>query len=222
MFNYPKQNTYNGGKFVNKHQISGFTLIELMITIVIASTILVLATPSYERLIRENKLTSATNEFILAIQRAKNEAITRGKTVTLCVSDTFPQTGCTNGTMNIDFAIGWITFIDANADNGPDNPSEDIIWYNQGIEDVKIADVGSSYYIQFSPEGYVSNNPTSSTQSITQLLVCDSNSNGTGRVIDLARPGGQATVTNLMSGTHPGGHTCSEFPQPTPEGGDGG
>ncbi|MGA8260299.1 MAG: GspH/FimT family pseudopilin [Arenicellales bacterium] len=65
---------------------AGFTLIELMITLVVAALLLTWAVPSFERFIRRTDLTSATNDWVGVLNYARNEAITRGKRVTICRS----------------------------------------------------------------------------------------------------------------------------------------
>lgn len=64
----------------------GFTLLELMITIVIAGILLAIAIPSMHDTIVQNRLTANVNEFIGAATFARSEAIKRGRPVTLCRS----------------------------------------------------------------------------------------------------------------------------------------
>lgn len=64
----------------------GFTLIELMITIAIASILLAVAIPSMRNLIIETKLTSQVNQFIAALNLTRSEAIKRGSSVKMCRS----------------------------------------------------------------------------------------------------------------------------------------
>jgi type IV fimbrial biogenesis protein FimT len=63
--------------------LRGFTIIELMITVVIASILLTIGVPSFQNLIRENRLATQANEFITALNMARSEAIRRGQNVTV-------------------------------------------------------------------------------------------------------------------------------------------
>jgi len=63
---------------------SGFTLIELMITLVVAAVLLAWAVPSFQRFVERTTLTSATNSWVGTINLARNEAVTRGQRVTVC------------------------------------------------------------------------------------------------------------------------------------------
>lgn len=63
---------------------SGFTLIELMITLVVAAVLLAWAVPSFQRFMDRTTLTSETNQWVGMINAARNEAITLGRRVTVC------------------------------------------------------------------------------------------------------------------------------------------
>lgn len=68
------------------NKMPGFTLIELMITLVVAALLMVWAVPSFERFIDRTTLTSETNNWVGVLNYARNEAITRGQRVTVCRS----------------------------------------------------------------------------------------------------------------------------------------
>lgn len=61
----------------------GFTLIELMVTLVIAAIVLGLGVPSFSNLIKNNRLTAAANDYIAAVNLARSEAIHRGARVNI-------------------------------------------------------------------------------------------------------------------------------------------
>ena len=60
---------------------SGFTLIELMATIVIAAILFGVAIPSFSSTITYSRLTATTNDLVLALNIARSEAIKRGQQV---------------------------------------------------------------------------------------------------------------------------------------------
>jgi type IV fimbrial biogenesis protein FimT len=83
----------------------GFSLIELMVTVVVLAVVLAIAYPSFTGLINSNRLTGNANEMVAAIQLARSEAVTRNASVVLCRSD--DATTCATGaTWN-----GWITLV---------------------------------------------------------------------------------------------------------------
>lgn len=67
---------------------SGFTLIELMITIAILAIILAIGIPSFQNLFENSRFSRANDAFISAVNLARSEAITRelpaGGSVPLC------------------------------------------------------------------------------------------------------------------------------------------
>lgn len=85
---------------------TGFTLIELMITLVIAGLLLGMAVPSFTATIRNNRLTAEANNLVTAFNIARSEAVKRRATVTVCPSTN--QTSC-NGDSWDD---GWIVLDD--------------------------------------------------------------------------------------------------------------
>ena len=64
----------------------GFTLIELMITLVIFSILAAITFPSFDRSIQNNRLTSQTNRLLAAFQFARSEAAANGSELVVCSS----------------------------------------------------------------------------------------------------------------------------------------
>lgn len=62
---------------------TGFTLIELVITIVLAGIITVIAVPSFQTLIKNNRISTSANTFMTALNLARSEAIKRASTIVL-------------------------------------------------------------------------------------------------------------------------------------------
>lgn len=65
---------------------SGFTLIELMVTIAVLSIVMLVAVPSFNSLVQGNRLTGQTNQFVAALNLAKAEAVKRNLTIVFCHS----------------------------------------------------------------------------------------------------------------------------------------
>lgn len=72
----------------------GFTLVELLVTISLASVLLAIAVPSFRSLTISNRLTTQANEFAAAINVARSEAIKRNSSVVLCRSTSAAATAC--------------------------------------------------------------------------------------------------------------------------------
>lgn len=125
---------------------SGFTLIELMVTIAIAATLLVIGIPSFVAFQRNSELTSVTNSFVAALGAARGEAMKRGRQAVVV-----PRTGN-------DWATGWTVFVDT--DNDQQFDGSDVLIVQQGALASYFSATGqgtaqnSPAYIMFNPSGY--------------------------------------------------------------------
>jgi type IV fimbrial biogenesis protein FimT len=101
---------------------SGFTLIELMVTVSVAAIILSTAVPGFRQLIQNNKVATEINAFVSALHLARSEAIKRGKDVTVCKSADSASCVTTNG-----WEQGWIAFVDDKATANQVDVGEEIL-----------------------------------------------------------------------------------------------
>ena len=62
-------------------QSAGFTLVELMVTIVVVAIVLAVGIPSIAQMKRSSELTTVTNELVTALNMARSEAVRRGADV---------------------------------------------------------------------------------------------------------------------------------------------
>ncbi|MDH3900596.1 MAG: GspH/FimT family pseudopilin, partial [Gammaproteobacteria bacterium] len=65
---------------------NGVTLVELLLTIVVLTVLLATGVPSFMEFIKNNRLIGQTNDLVVAVQLARNEAIKRGTMTTVCAS----------------------------------------------------------------------------------------------------------------------------------------
>lgn len=65
---------------------TGFSLVELMVTIAVLAIIMAIAAPSFVSLYNSNRLTSQANEIIVGLQEARSDALRRNAAVTVCRS----------------------------------------------------------------------------------------------------------------------------------------
>jgi type IV fimbrial biogenesis protein FimT len=73
---------------------AGFTMIELMITIMVGAILMAIAVPSFQSMIAGNRLTTQANDLIGAINYARSEAISHNTTATFCRANTESDTTC--------------------------------------------------------------------------------------------------------------------------------
>lgn len=107
---------------------NGFTIIELMLTVLVMSVVITLGVPAFTSSIQNNRITSQTNAMIGAISMARSEAVKlRDTRVILCSST--DQSSCSNSG---DWETGWILFGDTNANGSRDN-DETLIRVGQAL-----------------------------------------------------------------------------------------
>lgn len=75
-------------------RIAGFTMVELLITIAIASILMAIAVPSFNQMVVSSRLTTQANEFVSAVSFARSEAIKRNATISLCRATSVTATAC--------------------------------------------------------------------------------------------------------------------------------
>ncbi|EAQ95817.1 GspH/FimT family pseudopilin [Congregibacter litoralis] len=95
--------------FFPHHDQKGFTLIELMITLVVLAILLGVGVPSFN-LLRLNSNTAAlANDFASALNLARSEAVTRAEQVEVCPSS--DGATCTGN-----WTQGWIVIVSASSE----------------------------------------------------------------------------------------------------------
>ena len=89
---------------------SGFTIIELMITVVVLGIALTFALPSMQQFIMNNRMTSQLNLMSSNLAMARSEAIKQNMPVLLCPN------GGGSTCSNAGWEDGWLVFVDRNRD----------------------------------------------------------------------------------------------------------
>ena len=87
-----------------KRNNAGVTLLELMIVIAVAAILAAMAAPSFNELIRDMRMSSASNQLFVDLNQARSEAIKRNTWVLVCANpggtnptDCAAATNWTNG-----------------------------------------------------------------------------------------------------------------------------
>lgn len=114
------------------NRISGFSMVELMITIAIVAILVALAFPSFEGSMRSNRVATATNELMASLSLTRSEAIRNPGGAVICT--TTNGTAC-NGTSWDD---GWMVWIDLNGDGLITGTNDRVVRYIQGHERLAI------------------------------------------------------------------------------------
>lgn len=91
---------------------AGYSLYELLITLLIAATVLSVGLPSFGRLAADQRLRAQIDPVFHAVHLARKTSIARRQVVTLCPSTNFED--CHD---SADWSSGWILFVNADRDH---------------------------------------------------------------------------------------------------------
>ena len=91
----------------------GFTLIEILVVIAIVGIITMIATPSFRSMLVSNEIRSAVNDWTLALQTARSEAVRQRARVTVC-----PSSDGSTCKSSSSYDIGWIVGVEKNDGSG--------------------------------------------------------------------------------------------------------
>ena len=79
----------------------GFTIIELMVTLLVGAILLSIAVPSFRNFVQDSRLTTESNSLVYSLNLARSEAVKRDGGVKVCASSDGSSCGGT-------WAQGWI------------------------------------------------------------------------------------------------------------------
>jgi len=140
---------------------AGFTIIELMVTLVVAAIGLTIAIPGFAHFLRSQRATASANEFLVALTYARSEALKRDAPVAVCASSN-AQTATPACSGKNNWTKGWITFVDddtSGTDGSYDSASETLLRVHPVSGEVTITADGSpgADYVRFVGDGTAEN-----------------------------------------------------------------
>ena len=140
--NTPSQNTsrrLGTCRLAASSQPLGLTLIELLVVLAIIAIVAGFAIPSFRGLVASTCVSNAVNAFLIDTHYARVEAISRGKTVTICRSadPAADPPKCSSGTGVAvgGWKEGWFVFTDADGDGTFDSGTDTVVRVQQAFAD---------------------------------------------------------------------------------------
>jgi type IV fimbrial biogenesis protein FimT len=153
---------------------AGFTLYELLITVIIVGVVLSFGMANLAEFTQNGRMTATANDLHAAFHLARSESA-RGKTnITICASAN-PMNGNADcgGTWN----QGYIVFIDADGDLARAGANETILRRHGAIESgVTLAIANGATYFSYASTGLGRGN-VGGNPAVTQVVMCDDRGN---------------------------------------------
>jgi type IV fimbrial biogenesis protein FimT len=196
-----RMETRTSGKDLAATQ-AGFTLYELMITLIIVSVVLSFGMANLSDFTKNGRMTSTANDLHAAFHLARSESA-RGKTnITVCASaDPMAAGADCDGTWD----QGYIVFIDADGDLLRAGAAETILRRHNALETgVSLAVANGATYFGFASSGLGRGN-VGGVPAVTQIVMCDQRGNITAAGgnsaarLFVATPLGRATILRDMT-----------------------
>jgi len=198
-----------------KKNNAGFTLIELVVTLVVVGILATVAVPSIRNIIKDHRLSGYTNDMVGDINYARSEALKRATPVTTCKTTDPQATSPACDTTAADpWTTGRIIFVDTNK-NGAIDTGEQILRLRQALGDNRsvikgdsTASGGTANYITFLGDGTTSLAAQTTTPPIQEryVVLCDDRGAGEKRTVAIGVTGRVRTLTKGSTppaGTNP-------------------
>ena len=172
-----------------KHNMVGFTLIELIVTMAIGAIIMTQAVPSFLTSIKNNRLTTETNKLVADINLARSEAIKRGVNLMVC-STTDPSAASPTCAASTTWSNGWLVFADDNGTGDFEAANDTLIRVGLGqSSNSSIGFISTDNTLTYTAEGL-----TTSASTIV-IAICDDRGTTDGRQIQVNPTGRPRMIT---------------------------
>ena len=160
---------------MDKRRQQGFTLYELMITLMVVAIILSFGIPNLRNFTLNSRITGTANDLHAAFMMARTEAAHAKTNVTICASaDPMGAANC-GGTWD----QGYVVFIDDDADQVRD-AGEAILRSHPPLDTgvmLRVADAAT--YFMYAPSG-LGRLDAGGNPPLSQVVICDERGNGDG------------------------------------------
>ena len=152
---------------MDKRPQAGFTLYELLITVLIVGVVLTLAVPNMQDFTRNSRMSAAANDMHSAFHLARSESSRAKTNISICPSTDGASCG---GNWN----DGYIVFVDLDGDIAMDAGDGETILRAEGAMDdaLSVAVADDSTYFSFASTGQGRPNVNGNT-AVSQIVICD-------------------------------------------------
>lgn len=148
----------------------GFTLYELLVTLLIVGVVLTLGIPNLTDFARNSRVTSTANDLHAAFHLARSESARAKTNITICASaDSMTDAADCGGT----WEQGYIVFIDDNADQQRNAVDETILRaMPESAASITLAVENDATYFMFASSG-LGRRDLDTNVPVSRIMICD-------------------------------------------------
>jgi len=184
------------GCMKKRHQ-NGFTLYELLITMLIVGVVLSLGVPNLAEFTANSRLSSSANDLHASFQLARSAAARAKTNITICASANALDAGANCGGT---WDQGYIVFVDDDGDLNRAGATETVLRAHGEIAtDVIMSVANDATYFSYASSG-LGRGDVAGVPAMTQVVMCDDRGNIVGAGgnsaarLFVATPLGRATI----------------------------
>ena len=158
-----------------RRMATGFTLIEMLVTISIMAILLTIAAPSFNTVIAGTRMSAEINDLQASLNFARSEAVKRGLKIDVCPPTTPNGTTCAT-TNPLDWSSGWVVLVDGTTTQLRISPG---VTHGDTLTSTSAA---AFPYPEFTPAGYtfftntISLHDSNSTSGLYRCIVFNAGS----------------------------------------------
>lgn len=172
----------------------GFSLVELLITLGVATILMSIAAPSFRTIAMNSKQAGTVNELVAGIHLARNTAITLNARVGFCASSNGQSCGV------VGWDEGWIAFHDEDNDQVR-NMDETILAMGTGVNGITIVSSQFPTAFTYRPNGRVMNGTVATNTG--EFALCDKRGSEHAKVVLLDMSGRPRLSEYKADGSEP-------------------
>ena len=155
---------------MEKRRQTGFTLYELMITVLIVGVVLTFGIPNMTEITRNSRISGTSNDIHAAFHLGRTEAAHAKTNVTICASaDPLGAAPDCDGTWD----QGFIAFLDTNGDLLRNAVNETVLRAHGPMDStITLAVANDATFFSYGPSGHGRGNVNGNT-AVSQIIICD-------------------------------------------------
>lgn len=154
---------------------NGFSLLELLVTLAVASIILTAGIPSFRGVIMDNRLASDANQFVASASVARSSAVRFQRNAMVCTSANF-DAAVPTCSASTDWSNGWIVWVDKDRDAVTD--ANEIVSVQAPLNDTITFTSTTADRFAYDARGF-------GLSGADALTLCDDRTGETGRVVSI-------------------------------------